>query len=84
MNESNALGNCLKLLLFLFIFFFRAFLRGIEPFDGLVDSSFQLGLVSRFKFVCKFLVVEGVAEVVSIRFETVLRSDTGSCSLVLG
>jgi NAD-specific glutamate dehydrogenase len=45
-------------------------LRGIEPFDGLVDSSFQLRLVGKLKFVCQFLVAEGVAEIVSIRFKT--------------
>ena len=53
------LDNCLKLHLFLFVFVFRGFLRGIDPSDGLIDSTLQLG--------------EGVAEVVSIRYETVLR-----------
>ena len=57
-------------------------MRGIEPFDGLVDSSFQLRLVGRLKFVCLFLVAEGVAEIVSGRFKTILRTDMSSCSLV--
>jgi hypothetical protein len=69
--------------LFILIFFLRAFLRNVEPFDSLVDGSFQLGLVGSFKLVCQFLVIEGVAEIVGVRFKTVLRRDTGSCSLVL-
>jgi hypothetical protein len=69
--------------LFIFVFFLRAFLRSVDPFDSLVDSSFQLGLVGSFKLVCQFLVIEGVAEIVGVRFETVLRRDTGSCRLVL-
>jgi hypothetical protein len=76
---------CMLGILFLFILFFRSFLRRIEPFDGLVtvDSSFQLRLVGRLKSVWQFLVAEGVAEIVSVRFKTILRTDTSSCSLVL-
>jgi hypothetical protein len=58
--------------LFLFVLLFRTFLRGIEQFDGIVDGTFQLGLVSSVEFICKFLVGEGVAEVVRVRFEAVL------------
>lgn len=61
LKESNVLGSCLKLLLFPIVFFFRGFLRLIEPFDGLIDGTFQLGLIGRFKLACQFLVVKGVA-----------------------
>jgi hypothetical protein len=53
----------------------------MEPFDGLVDSSFQLRLVGRLKFVCQFLVAEGVAEIVSVRpFFALIRAAAASSS----
>ena len=82
-KSRHVLGNCFELLLFLFVFFFRALLRSIKPFNSVVHSSLQLRLVSRIKFVCQFFITEGVAEVVGIRFETILSSDARSCSLIL-
>ena len=62
-----------KFLQFFFIILFQPILRGIEPFDGFVDSSFQPGLVGSIKFICRFLVGEGVYEgCISVRFKAIL------------
>jgi hypothetical protein len=43
-----------------------------RAFDGILDGTFQLGLVSSIEFIGEFLVVEGVTEVISVRFKRVL------------
>ena len=41
----------------------------IEPSDGIVDSIFQLRLVSSIEFISEFLAGEGVTEIARVRFE---------------
>ena len=62
--KKGVLGNSLEPLLFLF----RAFLRDIQPFNGIVDGTLQLGLVGRFKFVRKFIISERVTEIIRAHF----------------
>ena len=64
------------------LFFFIAFLRGTEPINGFVDSSFQPVLVSSIEFICRFLVGDSLVSCMSIRFKAILCSDTNSCSLI--
>jgi hypothetical protein len=45
--------------------------------------TFQLGLVRHIKFICEFLVGEGVTKVVSVRFEGILCGDMSCCRLTL-
>ena len=74
-----------KFLLFFLYSLFQTFLRGIELFYGFVNSSFRSGLVSSIKFICRFLVGEGVYEgCTSVRFKAILCSDMSNCSFILG
>lgn len=60
--------------LFLLALLLGCLLRGVEPGDGRVDRGHELGLVASVELVGKLLVVDQVAEVVSVRLETVLGS----------
>ena len=82
-KKESVLGNGFKLLLLLFVFLFRTLLRGIEPFDGFSHRIFQLLLVSSFEFISEFLVGDGVTQVISVRFNTILGGDARSRSLIL-
>ena len=55
-------------------------LRVVEPLEGILE----LLLVSGFELVGELLVVHRVSEVVGIRFQTILSSDTSSGSIVPG
>ena len=52
--------------------------------DGLVDGILKLLLVCGIELARELLVVDGISEVISIRFETVLGSDAGTSGLILG
>ena len=51
--------------------------------DGLVDRALQLRLIRCIEFAGELIIGQGVAQVVRIRLETVLRSNTSSGSFIL-
>ena len=79
----DGVGDGLELLLLPFVLLLRGLLRGIQPGDGLVDGSLELGLVGGVELVSELLVVHGIAEVVGVRLESVLGGDASSSSLIL-
>ena len=76
--------NRLEFLLLLAVFLHRSLLRSIQPGDCLIHRALQLRLVRGIKFVSELLIAQGVAEVVCIRLETVLRRNTRGRGLILG
>lgn len=79
LRKGNILRNGLYFLPIFFIILFWT-LRGFEPFDSLVHSSFLLGLVSSIEFFCKFLVGEEVTKNICVGFESILfRTFQWSC-----
>lgn len=79
----DRVGDALELLLLLLVLLLRRLLRVVEPLDGLVNRGLELGLVLSRELVAGRGVGQGVAEVVRVRLEAVLRGDTSSGSLIL-
>jgi hypothetical protein len=78
----NGVSDSLNLLLASLELLSGSLLVIIEPLDGFIDSLSELGLVISLELTTNVLILESVAEVVSIRLETVLGSNTGSGSFI--
>jgi len=78
----DRVGLALQILLLALVLLLGGFVALVEPLDGFVNSSLKSGLVSLLELASNVLVLESVAKVVGVRFETVLGGDTGSGSLV--
>jgi len=65
--DGNLLGNALELLLLLIILLLRRLLRAVEPLNGFIDSSVELGLITSLKLVRQLLIVDRITEVVGVR-----------------
>src|SRR6266581_3447770 len=80
----DRVSNRLKLLLLLVVLLHRSLLRSIQPGGRIIYRTLQLRLVCGIEFVGKLFITQGVAEVVRIRLEAILRRNTSGRRLTLG